>query len=106
MKNLKKWRESRGFSQKYVAVSLGVAAPQISKWEAEATEPTLENLVKLSRLYGVTVDALLGLPDAGTGITAQEALILDAFRKSTPEIQAAVCAVLHVPEIEKSALIG
>ena len=106
MKNLKLWRESRGMSQKFVAVSLGVKPPQVSKWESEATEPTIENLVKLAALYGVTVDALLGLPGRDPGVDPQEAVILDAFRRATPEIRTAVCAVLGVPAIEKSALIG
>lgn len=106
MLNIKSIRESREMSQKFVAVSLGVKPPQVSKWEAGATEPTLENLVKLSRLFGVSVDQLLGLPDQTAEISAHESLLLQAFRAASPDTRAAVCAVLGVPVVEKDALIG
>lgn len=106
MKNLKMWREARGMNQKYVAITLGVSPPQVSKWEAGVTEPTINNLIKLAALYDVTVDALLGLPGRQKGVDPQEAVLLDAFRRSSPEIRAAVCAVLGIPAEEKSTLIG
>lgn len=106
MLNIKSIREARGMSQKYVAVSLGVRPPQVSKWEAGATEPTIENLVKLSRLFGVTVDQILGLADQTGQISAQESLLLQAFRSASPDLRQAACAVLGVPAIEKDALIG
>lgn len=106
LESIKKWRESRGMTQKFVGLSLGVSPVQVSKWEAGKTAPTIDNLVKLSRLFGVTVDDLLGLPALRKNTTPQEELVLDAFRAASPDTRSAVCAVLHVPEIEKSALIG
>ena len=65
MYNFKKCREAKGLSQKYVALSLGVKPPSVSDWENGRTSPTLENLVSLALLLGVTSDELLGLtPDS------------------------------------------
>lgn len=106
MQSIRTWRESRGMTQKYVAYTLGVSPVQVSKLETGKTAPTIDNLVKLSRLFGVTVDDLLGLPALRKNTTPQEELIVDAFRAASPDTRAAVCAVLGVPVVEKDALIG
>ncbi len=60
MNNIKKARMAAGLSQKYVAASLGVAAPSVSNWESGKTSPTPENLSALADLFNVTIDYLLG----------------------------------------------
>lgn len=60
MEKLEMCRIAKGYSQKYVAVALGVAAPTVSQWESGSKEPSKDNLIKLADLYGVTVDYLLG----------------------------------------------
>jgi transcriptional regulator with XRE-family HTH domain len=57
-------REKRGFSQKYVAITLGIKPPQISKWESGQTVPSTDHLIDLADLYGVGIDYLLGRDDA------------------------------------------
>lgn len=81
MKDLRKWRERKGLSQKEVAISLGVAPPQISKWESGTTDPTLENLIKLCELYGVTLDEIVGLPASPGALTHEERDLLRVFRQ-------------------------
>ena len=39
---------------------LGVSQPTLSSWESERKSPSLEMLLKLAELYGVTTDYLLG----------------------------------------------
>lgn len=58
-KNMRNAREKAGFSQKQVALSLGVSAPTVSEWESGKKNPNAANLQKLSALYGVTTDFLL-----------------------------------------------
>lgn len=58
-KNMRNAREKAGFSQKQVALSLGVSAPTVSEWESGKKNPNAANLQKLSALYGVTTDYLL-----------------------------------------------
>lgn len=60
MNRLKQCRIDAGLSQQYVAVTLGVKGPSVSNWESGKTSPTVENLVALAKLYGVSTDYLLG----------------------------------------------
>lgn len=85
MENLRKWRESKHFSQKEVAISLGVAPPQISKWEAGVTEPSLENLIKLSDLYGITLDEIVGRAQSLDTLTSQERKMISLYHALNPD---------------------
>lgn len=60
MTRLKECRERARYTQKQVAVTLGIAAPSVANWESGKTYPSHENLVRLADLYGVSVDYLLG----------------------------------------------
>ena len=57
-------RKQRGLSQKFVALSLGVAAPSVSAWETGDSNPSQDNLIALAALYGVSTDYLLGISNA------------------------------------------
>lgn len=64
--NLQKLRKASGLSQDEVARKLYLSRQSVSKWENGQAEPGVENLKKLSRLYGVTIDELVGnTPEAG-----------------------------------------
>ena len=54
-------RTSLGWSQVELAKRLGVAKQTVSNWENENIQPSIEMLVRLSRLFNVTTDYLLGL---------------------------------------------
>lgn len=54
-------RTSSHFTQKDVAAKLDIAQSTYSMYEQEKVSVRGEVLVKLSKLYGVTVDYLLGL---------------------------------------------
>lgn len=56
-------RIAKGVTQDEVAQSLSVSNKTVSKWENGASMPDLPMLAELSRYYGVTTDALLGLAD-------------------------------------------
>lgn len=60
MNRIKECRMKKGMSQKYVALSLGVAPPSVCTWESGKTQPSRENVAALADLFGVTVDYLLG----------------------------------------------
>lgn len=46
-----------------LAKKTGVSQSAIAKWELGKTEPTASGLIALSRLFGESVDYLLGLID-------------------------------------------
>lgn len=59
-------RKAAGLSQEALGERLGVSRQAVSRWEADAAVPELEKLIAISRLFGVTVGALLGVePPAG-----------------------------------------
>jgi len=52
-------RKRNGMSQLELAETLDVSRQAISKWELGTAIPTLDNLVSISKLYGVSVDYLV-----------------------------------------------
>ncbi|WP_034545129.1 helix-turn-helix domain-containing protein [Carnobacterium alterfunditum] len=56
---LKESRVNKGYSQGNVADHLHISRQSISKWENGNSYPDLDNLVKLSTYYEVSIDELL-----------------------------------------------
>ena len=52
-------RTQKGWSQGDLADALDVSRQSISKWETDTSVPELEKLIRLSELFGVTLDALV-----------------------------------------------
>lgn len=52
-------RKQNGWSQEELAQQLDVTRQAVSKWEGAQAVPDLERVLQLSRLFGVSVDALL-----------------------------------------------
>lgn len=52
-------RESANLTQSEVAEALGVDQSAVSQWETGKTAPRASLLLRLSALYGCTVDELL-----------------------------------------------
>lgn len=60
---LKEERKKRGYTQEEMAKLLAIGQSAYAKWENGRTEPTLENVVKLAKLFKTTTDFLLGVTD-------------------------------------------
>ena len=52
-------RKARGWSQEGLATQINVSRQALSKWESGASVPDTENVVALSRLFGVSTAYLL-----------------------------------------------
>ena len=52
-------RKKYGFSQEELAEKIGVSRQAVSKWERSESSPDTENLLALSKIYGVTIDEML-----------------------------------------------
>ena len=94
MTKIKECRLQAGYSQKFVAMSLGVKSPSVSDWESGKTKPSMENLVALAALYNVTTDYLLGreeqtknAPAPDPEAEAREQLVSLLMEYSPEEIQ-------------------
>lgn len=56
---LKSLRKKQGWTQEEMADMLMVSRQALSKWESEAAIPDTENVLQISRLFGVSTDYLL-----------------------------------------------
>lgn len=52
-------RKEKGLSQEDLAAKLGVTRQAVSKWERAEAAPDTDNLMRLAKLYNVSLDALL-----------------------------------------------
>ena len=81
-------RRASGMSQEELAEKLGVSRQAVSKWESGATQPELPKLIELSKIYQVSVDALLSLEhakeqqDSSPAAPAAEGAAQDAAERS------------------------
>ena len=69
-------------SQLDLADALEVSRQSVSKWETGAAVPELDKLVKMSTLFGITLDQLVGR--ASSGPTAPKPSTENWFSKLTP----------------------
>ncbi len=60
-KRFKKYRLENNLTQVEVAKMIGIDQTNISSWENDKTRPEYENLIKLSKIYDVSLDELLGV---------------------------------------------
>lgn len=98
-------RKEHGYSQLNVAERLNVSRQAISRWEVGNSVPSTENLMELSRLYGVSLDELVGC-DTGEKIpptpesqtvylepASQQQKVGVKYRKRTFVLVAVMCLV-------------
>lgn len=82
---LLQYRKKMGLSQEDLAEKIGVSRQAVSKWERAEASPDTDNLIELSKVYGVSLDEML------RGETAEE----ETTEKTTQEENA--------PETEDAA---
>ena len=75
-------RKARGWSQEELATQINVSRQALSKWESSASVPDTENVIALSRLFGVTTDYLLLEGEAV--VQAAPAAATPSWRKKWP----------------------
>ena len=63
MNNLKSARMATGLTQAEVAASIGITQNAYSYWENGKVKIDHESLAKLSKLFGVTIDYLMGISE-------------------------------------------
>ena len=61
-KQISRLRAAKGLSQEDLANDLQVSRQSISKWETDTSVPELDKLLKLSEVFGVTLDELVKGP--------------------------------------------
>lgn len=82
---LKRLRVQRGISQVQLANRLEVNTSTISAYENNISSPSARTLIRLSQIFGVSTDYLLGLDESlyinVSGITEDQRLALEILVK-------------------------
>lgn len=66
------YRKQKGLSQEELGQLLTVSRQTVSQWETGQTSPTVDNLMRLKEVLGVSVDALLSSGEEAQGEALQE----------------------------------
>ena len=93
-----KYRKSNGWSQEEFAEKLNVSRQTISRWENGTALPAAQNLLQISKLFGVSADYLLNddyesdrdIPAVQTVTKENEELLL---KKKRHHLIAAICFI-------------
>lgn len=75
-----KYRKNLGISQDELGQKLFVSRQTISLWEKDQTVPSIDNLIRLSEIFGVSVDEILGVEHSD-----QKEIPKEAYRFSYTE---------------------
>ena len=65
-KRITELRLSFGWTQVQLAQKLGITKQTVSNWENDNIQPSIDMLVKLSKIFNVSTDYLLGLTPANS----------------------------------------
>ncbi|MBO5439541.1 MAG: helix-turn-helix transcriptional regulator [Treponema sp.] len=99
---IKELRNQNNISQQRLADLLNLTQQAIGKWEKGISEPNIEAIIKMSKIFNVTVSYLiLGEEEADCNITKKEKRILKAYRNK-PELQNAVDILLQIENKEEN----
>lgn len=94
--NIRNYRKENNLSQDELAEKLGVSRQSISLWENGQTQPTIDNIIALAKIFNITADELLESYDGAR--TFQEAPVAPKQRNGV------LIAVISV--ITAAAVIG
>lgn len=94
--NIKKNRKLKNMSQDELAEKLNVTRQSISLWETGQTQPSLDNIVALSKLFNVSTDALLNDDKSIVSEAEDPCLIGDKSKKKKAYIQISIVSSLVV----------
>lgn len=59
-KTIRSYRTDAHLTQDELARRIGVSRPTISSWEIDRTEPAIQDVERMARVFGCTTDDILG----------------------------------------------
>lgn len=105
MNRIKELRLEAGILQADLANQLKVRQNTVSTWETGRSEPDLDALRELSKIFNTSIDYILGNTDIkkapsyeDAGLSTEEAELLKLFRKAPPALQDAALRVLEADQ--------
>jgi len=82
--NLRRLRKERELTQEQFSTAIGVSFQAVSRWENGTAYPDMELLPALSSFFGVSVDTLLGCPEAEKEEQAE--MLLEELHKAACKV--------------------
>lgn len=80
-KNITKYRERAGLSQRELAQQLGITPSRISNWEQGANCPTIDILFEVCKALGVSINDIYGVyPDSEMMLSYSEQQHIQKYR--------------------------
>ena len=100
--NLREVRISRKLKVQEVSDYLCCQPSVYSRYESGKREPSVDILLKLSKLYQVSVDYLIGNDEViDTSMTKEEAKVIKAMRRADERARADALALLELHKEKK-----
>ena len=94
-KNIKELRTEKNMSQKVLADKIGVSQGAVYFWEKEINEPTVGFIIKLAKIFGVSVDELLSYEaDKEKSENTKRAEMLSLFDRLSDDQQNLIISLL------------
>lgn len=74
--NIYQFRTKKNMSQGDLANALDVSRQSVSKWENNSAVPELDKLIRMSEIFSISIDELVGrIPSSEPGVPAQETVV-------------------------------
>ncbi|WP_107631433.1 helix-turn-helix transcriptional regulator [Agathobaculum massiliense] len=110
MNRIKELRLEAGILQADLANQLKVRQNTVSTWETGRSEPDLDALRELSKIFNTSIDYILGNTDIkkapsyeDAGLSTEEAELLRRFRKVSPALQEAALRMLETDQKKENS---
>jgi transcriptional regulator with XRE-family HTH domain len=94
-RNVKRYREKSGMSQKELADHLGLNPSTVAHWETGKSSPSADTIGKLCEMFSVTPVVFMGIADEGASLEEQNAALLELYWAAPEHIRMAVDALLR-----------
>jgi len=92
--NLFRYRSQCNLSQGDLANELGVSRQSVSKWENNTSTPELDKLINMAKVFGVSLDELVGLAIPVSQVKEQEIAV--AREKEASSIRTSIGFIIFV----------
>ena len=104
MKNrIKEYRTKIGMSQTELGKRLNVSGGTISSWEVNRTEPTMEQVVQMTKIFGCKIEDLFCTHfdcDYVVKMPSGDSILVEAFHKTTETNREIVMKLLGIDNDE------
>ena len=92
--NIRKYRKKNNMSQDELAEKLAVTRQSVSLWETGQTQPSLDNIVALSKLFNISTDDLLtDETRVSVGVDSENLLTENTVKKKNNIFVPFICSI-------------